>query len=71
MRTPRKAQGVCDLLDFHDPAYEKCIGCSRQDNHLDVLVPVTYSVHMGQITTHSVAIRTIRAARFVAFTRSG
>ena len=51
MRNPAaRRQGVCPICwTFHDPAYEKCIGCSRQDNHLDVLVPITYSVHMGQM----------------------
>jgi predicted amidophosphoribosyltransferase len=51
MRNPAaRRQDVCPICwTFHDPAYETCIGCSRQENHLDVLVPITYSVHMGQM----------------------
>jgi len=51
MRNPAaRRQGVCPICwTFHDPAYETCIACDRQPDHLDVVVPITYSVHMGQM----------------------
>lgn len=51
MRNPAaRRRGVCPTCwTFHDPAYEQCIACSKQPNHLDVLVPITYSVHNGQM----------------------
>ncbi len=51
MRNPAAPGGsVCPICrTFHDPAYETCIACSRQPNNLDAFVPITYSVHAGQM----------------------
>lgn len=51
MRNPAaKRRGVCPICwTFHDPAYETCRACSRQEDHFDVVAPITYSVHMGQM----------------------
>lgn len=51
MRNPAMVRaGVCRICrTFHDPTYEKCVACARQPNNLDVLAPITYSVHAGQM----------------------
>jgi hypothetical protein len=51
MRNPApRGPGVCPVCStFHDPDYPRCYPCSQQPNHLDVLVPITYSVDSGQM----------------------
>ncbi len=51
MRNPAAVRpGVCPICrTFHDPAYERCVACHRQPSNLDVLAPITYSVHAGQM----------------------
>jgi len=43
--------GICPICwTFKDPAYPVCIGCNRHpENHLDVMVPISYSEHLGQL----------------------
>lgn len=44
--------GVCVACrTFIDPAYERCYSCASQPETLDVIVPITYSVHLGQMHT--------------------
>jgi predicted amidophosphoribosyltransferase len=43
----RVACAVCRT--FIDPAYRTCRTCDRQPNELDVVVPISYSEHLGQL----------------------
>lgn len=38
-------------ITFIDPRYSSCYRCSRELEHLDVVVPITYSEHLGQMHT--------------------
>ena len=53
MRNPLAAGvGVCSICHtFIDPRYSSCYRCSRELEHLDVVVPITYSEHLGQMHT--------------------
>ncbi len=43
-------QGICSgCRTFIDPGYLQCIQCNRQPETLDLVVPITYSVNMGQM----------------------
>jgi predicted amidophosphoribosyltransferase len=57
------APDICSVCStFIDPAYgAECIACSRQPNHLSVVVPITYSEHLGQMHT---ALRTYKEAEY-------
>lgn len=42
--------GVCSRCwAFVDPEYDRCYKCAFQPDNLDVMVPVTYSEHLGQV----------------------
>jgi predicted amidophosphoribosyltransferase len=42
--------GICRVCwGFIDPDYETCYKCGHQPANLDVMVPITYSEHLGQI----------------------
>jgi predicted amidophosphoribosyltransferase len=54
MRNPLSAntERVCRICrTFIDPDYSRCYACSHQPDHLDVVVPITYSEHLGQMHT--------------------
>jgi predicted amidophosphoribosyltransferase len=43
-------EGICEVCKtFIPPAYRRCFSCDRQPNNLDVVVPITYSEHLGQM----------------------
>jgi hypothetical protein len=40
--------GICRVCrGFIDPDYDTCYKCGHQPNSLDVMVPITYSEHLG------------------------
>jgi predicted amidophosphoribosyltransferase len=42
--------GICRVCwGFVDPDYGTCYRCGHQPDNLDVMVPITYSEHLGQI----------------------
>jgi predicted amidophosphoribosyltransferase len=42
--------GICRVCwGFIDPDYDTCYKCGHQPGSLDVVVPITYSEHLGQI----------------------
>src|ERR1700751_3660025 len=42
--------GICGVCwGFVDPDYGTCYRCGHQSDNLDVMVPITYSEHLGQI----------------------
>lgn len=42
--------GICDVCwGFSNPDFETCFKCGHEPNSLDVMVPITYSGHGGQI----------------------
>lgn len=44
--------GVClTCHTFIDPAYSRCYSCNGTPDELDVVVPITYSEHLGQMHT--------------------
>jgi predicted amidophosphoribosyltransferase len=44
--------GVCRVCRaFIDPEYETCFACGHQPQNVDVVVPITYSEHLGQMHT--------------------
>lgn len=44
--------GVCSICHtFIDPEYTICYPCRSQPNHLDAVVPITYSENLGQMHT--------------------
>jgi predicted amidophosphoribosyltransferase len=44
--------GICAACrSFNDPAYERCYKCGHDPETLDVIVPITYSVGLGQMHT--------------------
>lgn len=44
--------GVCSICHtFIDPEYTVCYPCRSQPNHLDAVVPITYSENLGQMHT--------------------
>jgi hypothetical protein len=51
MKHPLPAgHGVCPTCRApHDPAYVSCYACSRQPANLAAVVPITYSVNLGQM----------------------
>jgi predicted amidophosphoribosyltransferase len=53
MRNPAPVgPGVCALCrTFIDPEYLVCQSCHWQPEHLDAIVPITYSVELGQMHT--------------------
>lgn len=54
MRNPPHAgtDSVCSTCrTFISPQYGRCYPCTSQPNHLDAMVPVTYSEHLGQMHT--------------------
>jgi predicted amidophosphoribosyltransferase len=41
--------GICRVCwGFIDPEYDTCFKCGHQPDSLDVMVPITYSEHLGQ-----------------------
>ena len=49
---PADTECVCRVCrTFIAPQYETCLPCDRQPNHLDTVVPITYSEHLGQMHT--------------------
>jgi predicted amidophosphoribosyltransferase len=47
---PAARDGLCEICStFTPPEYSVCLSCSRQPNNLDVVVPITYSEHLGQM----------------------
>ena len=53
--------GVCRICrTFIDPTYRRCWPCKEQPNNLDVVVPITYSEHLGQMHT---ALRSYKDGR--------
>jgi predicted amidophosphoribosyltransferase len=54
MRNPPRgeAEGICRTCrTFISAAWDDCYSCGHQPNHLDVMVPITYSEHLGQMHT--------------------
>jgi hypothetical protein len=51
MKNPLPAgPGVCVACRRpHDPAYAGCYNCSRQPSNLAAVVPITYSINLGQM----------------------
>ena len=44
--------GICRICrTFIDPGFDTCWPCGAQPNWLDVVVPITYSEHLGQMHT--------------------
>jgi hypothetical protein len=44
--------GICSICHtFIDPAWSTCYACANQPNDLGVVVPITYSEHLGQMHT--------------------
>ncbi len=42
--------GICRVCwGFIDPDYDTCYRCDHQPDSLDVMIPITYSEHLGQI----------------------
>jgi hypothetical protein len=42
--------GICQVCwGFIDPDYDTCYRCGFQPDSLDVMVPITYSEHLGQM----------------------
>jgi predicted amidophosphoribosyltransferase len=47
---PAEGCSTCAVCrTFLDPAYRVCRPCSRQPSQLDVVVPISYSEHLGQL----------------------
>jgi predicted amidophosphoribosyltransferase len=47
---PLPRAGVCPVCKMlYDPGYPTCISCHRQPDNLDAFLPITYSVHAGQM----------------------
>jgi predicted amidophosphoribosyltransferase len=43
-------RGICRVCwGFIDPDFETCYRCGHQPDHLDAMVPITYSEHLGQM----------------------
>lgn len=41
---------ICSICrTFIDPIYDRCFKCNGQPNMLDVVVPISYSEHLGQL----------------------
>lgn len=48
----RPGPGVCTICrNFVASSYTTCYRCAHQPDHLDVVVPITYSEHLGQMHT--------------------
>lgn len=44
------ASGICSTCrTFIDPSYAQCFKCNEQASMLDVVVPISYSEHLGQL----------------------
>ncbi|KKK73141.1 hypothetical protein LCGC14_2896820, partial [marine sediment metagenome] len=49
---PPLERGICTVCrTFIDPEYDTCYRCMMQSSQLDVVVPITYSEHLGQMHT--------------------
>jgi predicted amidophosphoribosyltransferase len=49
---PPVAPGICEICKtFIDESFTTCYACLSQPNRLDVVVPITYSEHLGQMHT--------------------
>src|SRR5690349_21799701 len=47
-----EAEGACRICrTFIGPGYDRCYPCAHQPDHFDVVVPITYSEHLGQMHT--------------------
>lgn len=47
---PAADTGICTICrTFIPPTYSVCRSCERQPRNLDVVVPITYSEHLGQM----------------------
>src|ERR1700729_536191 len=45
-------QGICSVCwAFIDPSFTTCFRCGHQPDCLDVVVPISYSEHQGQLHT--------------------
>lgn len=59
--------GICQVCwGFIDPDYETCFKCGHQLDCLDVMVPITYSEHLGQM---HLALRNYKDANSAAIRR--
>lgn len=59
--------GICRVCwGFIDPDYETCFKCGHQPDCLDVMVPITYSEHLGQM---HLALRNYKDASSTAIRR--
>jgi predicted amidophosphoribosyltransferase len=59
--------GVCRVCwRFMDPDFETCYRCAHQPDCLDVMVPITYSEHLGQM---HLALRNYKDANSTAIRR--
>ena len=46
------SDGICTTCHtFIGPTYSTCYQCQHQANHLDAVVPISYSEHLGQLHT--------------------
>ena len=58
---PADDPGVCRICrTFIDPDYNRCYACAHQPDNFDVVVPITYSEHLGQMHT---ALRSYKDGR--------
>ena len=73
--TLRVGPGVCAACrTFIDPAYQRCYACASHRETLDLVVPITYSVNLGQMHTalrnykdgYGPSVRRYAAARLAA-----
>lgn len=49
---PPVRAGICRICrTFVDPGFATCLACNGQPNQLDLIVPITYSEHLGQMHT--------------------
>lgn len=46
---PAGPRYLSSLLGFIDPDFETCFACGHQPDGLGVVVPITYSEHLGQV----------------------
>jgi hypothetical protein len=52
MRNPLRPgdAGICRIcLTFTDSQYDTCYACGHQSQYLDAVLPISYSVHFGQL----------------------
>lgn len=45
------SQDVCEVCLTFTQGYETCFRCGHDEQHLDAVLPVSYSVHFGQLHT--------------------